>query len=159
MIVPIDFVRRHCRVGAANDELLTRYVNAAHKEAESRTDRAIFETGEAMAAAVASLQADLLEAETTYKDAIAAADGLEPSELQDWMINSAGVARRSAYQRAERIRDGIVIDAEIEQAIVMIVDSRFNIRGEVISGQGVAAIEVPHGAASILKRKRKLGQL
>ncbi len=146
MLVTIEQARAHCRADEL-DTTVALYLAAAVSAAAEWLNRRVFDDAPALAAAIASLPAELAAAQADYDAALVAA-ALLGGEAARAAREAACNALRMARYRADETYRGIVANDQINAAILLITGHLFNNRESVITG--TIATELPQGAHSLL---------
>lgn len=146
MLVTIEQARAHCRADSL-DTTVDLYLSAAVSAAAQWLNRRLFSTPQELAAAKAVVWIDLAAAGTAYDAALTAASIL-PARAEGAARRAALSAFRDAYYKADEICAGIVVNDQINAAILMITGHLFVHRESVVTG--TIAEELPHGVHALL---------
>lgn len=158
-LVTIDQARLHCKADGEDDDILQLYVEGAQIDAVVSLNRAVFASQADLEAAIAAIPAAMVSARTERDAALELAanlpDPCDSYEAQQLARDIYHQQRIKWYQT----RNGIVIDDHIRGAILMTVAHSYSNRGNVVAGQGAAAVMVPQSAAWIYEKRRYMGEL
>lgn len=158
-LVTIEQARLHCKADGEDDDILQLYVEAAQIDAVVSLNRAVFESQAEMDATIAAIPAAMVSARAERDAALELAanlpDPCDSYEMQQ-LANDTYHTHRIKWAQT---RKGIVIDDHIRGAILMTVAHSYANRGNVVSGQGAAAVMVPQSAAWIYEKRRYMGEM
>lgn len=146
-LVTIEQVRAHCRAEPEDDELLTLYADGAEQAAQEFLNRRVFASAEDLQAAIAAMPATVATAEAAHAAARETARALAGETR--CMAELASDARwGDVIKSAREIAVGMVMNADICDAVLLITAHRYRNRESVITG--TIATKVPEGAITIL---------
>lgn len=147
-LIALNDAKAHLRLESDYpDEQVQGKLDAAESSAAQFLNRRIFVNPDALASAIAAVPATLVAAGTAYKDAMAAAASIEDGVARCAAEKHALRVYREAQTAAEETYAGIVINAQIEAAILLMLGHLFENRQEVQQG-GVQ--QLPVGASQLL---------
>ncbi len=146
-LVTIEEVRNHCRAEPEDDALLTIYADAAEQAAEDFLNRRVFPTQQALDDAVAALPVEVADAELAYAGAREAARALT-GHARCIALDAAGSNWRKTVTRARETALGMVVNAAIHDAVLLIAGHLYRNREAVITG--TIATEIPEGPRTML---------
>lgn len=146
-IIDLADARHHLRLESDYPaEQVQGPLDAAERRAAQFLNRAIFASEDAKTAATAAVPAQLAAASDAYnaaRGAAAAADAL----VRDLLLEQAGRSFCEARAIARETLAGIVINADIRSAVLLLLGHYFNNRAAVAAG---ATLVVPLGAEYLL---------
>lgn len=153
MLVDLDTAKLHLRViGTDDDSLTALYISAAAKLAVGYIQRNIYADAPALAAAVTDAPVALAAATVVYDAAILAAEAMDAGVDQDMAVFAADEAYTVAKTAARMTHQGVVIDEQIQMAILLTVGHLFENREDSVVGLSVMAL--PMGSAYFLQPYR-----
>lgn len=148
-IVTLVDAKRHLRVTHdAEDALIQTHLDAAEKVASEWMGRAILGTPEALALARAGVPAQVAAAAEAHTSAIEAAGALGSDVEILIAVEAAERDYRQAQAQARMVHAGVLVDAAIEAAVLLVV-------GELYADREGA--DIPRGAQSLLQSYKLYG--
>jgi len=148
-LIDLPTAKAHLRVGVGYpDEQVVPYLNAAESSAAQFLSRRIFENQGALDTAVAAVPAALSAAGTAYQAAMTTAGAIEDDVARRAAEGYALRAYRDAQTAASETYAGIVINPQIEAAILLTMGHLFESREDVVVG--ATATAMPFGSQQLL---------
>ena len=140
----------HLRVdGTDEDALIGLYINAAEQAAVKALDRGVYADGTALQTAMTAAPAALTAATAAYTAAVAAAEAVTDTTEQTAALQVAEAAYMRAQVAYRQAFDGIVVNDQINAAVLLTVGSLYSQREDVVVGASVAAL--PNGVDYLLQ--------
>lgn len=147
-IIDLAVARDHLRLPSDYPAVqIEGKLEAAEEHAAQYLNRRIFAEDDALAAAVAAVPTELINAGVAYDDAILAASDIQNTVARSAAIEYATATYRSAQTNARETYAGIVINRPIEAGILLILGHLFENRQDV---QAVQAVQLPIGSEQLL---------
>lgn len=152
-IVSLAQARAHVRVEADYPaEQLQAAIDGAQDAAQAYLNRAVYEDGEALAAA-RSHYAEAMSAAARARDAsLAEAVFIDDPVERTAAIEIAELQYREAVTAADRCIHGIVVNPSIQAAVLLIIGHLYANRSDVVVG--APAMALPMGAKNLLRPYR-----
>lgn len=152
-ILQLDAARAHCRLEPDYpDAQLQPYVDGAQAYVVAHLNRAVFETQDAMDAALAALPAAMADAYTAYSTAIDGAAAIQNPDERQTTIDVAESKYAAARLAGRRATNGIVVNASISAAMLLTLGNLFANREADVVGAPVSAL--PLGVRELLRPYR-----
>jgi hypothetical protein len=162
-LITIEQARDHVRADGDDDELLTTYCDSAETVCAKIANRSLFATAAELAAAVAAIPDQMIQAYAAYDAAVVDANAQDDDRIKGMKLGLAQVALDKATIKADADAHGLTLDAvenkDIISAILLTVGHLYRNRENVSAGQGAAAVEVPMTAQNIMEMHRWIGPL
>jgi uncharacterized protein YwlG (UPF0340 family) len=153
MLLDLPTAKAHLRVdNAADDALITLYINAAEQSAAEHLNRRLYVDQAALTAAVAAVPAVLAVASATYAAAVAAALLMVDLVEQDAATVDAEQSYTAAQTVARETRAGMVINDVIKAAILLMLGDMYASREDTVIGVSVSPL--PTGARALMRPYR-----
>lgn len=147
-IVALSVAKAHLRLESDYpDAQVQGKLDAAESSAGQFLNRRIFEDQDTLDAAIAAVPGELAAAGAAYQNAMTAAADIEDSVARCAAERHALRVYRDAQTAAEETYAGIVINAQIEAAILLTLGHLFENRQDVQQG---AVQPMPIGATQLL---------
>lgn len=152
--IDIDLVRQHLKVDAddAEDELIEQYIESAVAICEGYCNRKFYQDAEALAEDRSGAKTELVQAKSARD---AELEDTEDCDVQR-MIRDAWISTRAAILARY---NGVVQDANIVAAILLVIGRLYRVRQDVAAGQNATAVQIPEGARRILEPYVWIGDL
>ncbi|MFV0673660.1 head-tail connector protein [Variovorax sp. tm] len=147
-IIALTTAKAHLRLESDYpDDQVQGKLDAAESSAAQFLNRRIFEDQDALNAAVAAVPAALVAAGVAYQNAMTAAGEVEDSVARCAAEGYALRVYRAAQTSADETYTGIVMNPQIEAAILLTLGHLFENRQDVQQG---AVQQLPIGATQLL---------
>lgn len=167
-LITLDQARMQTKADGDDDELLVTYGNAAEAYCARLANRSLFASAAAKQAAVATVGTRMAAAYSAYDAAITQAEASDDDRVIAMMTAAAQRALDDVTTACEKDVNGLALDEApdmaagtareaVEAAVLMLVAHFYATRPTVLTGQGAAAVEVPHGTADIMAHYRWIG--
>lgn len=162
-LITIEQARDHVRSDGDDDELLTTYCDSAEAVCAKIANRSLYATAAELAAAVAAIPDQMVQAYAIYDAAVVDANAQDDDRIKGMKLGLAQVALDKATIKADADIHGLTLDdpanADIVSAVLLTVGHFYRNRENVSAGQGAAAVEVPMTAQNIMELHRWIGPL
>jgi hypothetical protein len=155
--ITLDQAKEHCKAESCDDNVLAIYIDSAERECEKLANRRIFKNATERSDAIAAIPAAITAASTAYDAAIVAADALTDEKVKAFAKAIAEVEYDKVKFEQMDVMDGIVIEKNIINAMLLLIGHWYRNREETIIGQ--TAVEIPSGTQSIMYKYRKVSNL
>lgn len=149
-ILPIESLRDHCRTDGDDDAQLLFYGKAAESAVAAYLDRQVFKDQAEWDAAVAAIPTNISAAMTAYDARI-----LALGEADDIGHAEAYRQLQKARMRQHMVLDGIVANADIEAAMLLLAGNLYRNREGAVVGETAAVL--PYGIEMLLAPYRTFG--
>lgn len=147
-IIDLAVARAHLRLeDDYPDDQIERKLAAAESAAAQFLNRQLFASQGALDTAIAAVAAALVTAGEAYATACTAADAIEDAVARCAAREQACRVYRAAQTVARETYDGIVLNAQIEAAILLTLGHLFENRQDVQQG---SVSQLPIGAEQLL---------
>lgn len=147
-IITLTTAKAHLRVEEDYpDDQVQGKLDAAESMAAQFLNRRIFADAEALQTAIAAVPADLTAAGTAYQSALEAADAIEDDVAKCAAQHYANQAYRDAQTAAFETYAGVVINPQIETAMLLSLGNLFENRQDVQQG---TVQQLPIGSIQLL---------
>jgi len=145
--------REQCRVtGDYDDALLGQLLASAEDVVSAHMNRAVFESEDALAAALDEVPDQAAAAQEAYDTAVANAMQLSSAAAKDAALRVAKARLAASDQAARRTLSGIVANPSILAAVRLTLGHLYANRESVVTGVSVA--ELPLGVTDLLRPYR-----
>lgn len=149
MLIDLPTAKLHLRVdGAAEDAILALYIGAAEQSAMDFLNRKVYADQVALDEAVAAVPAALSAAQAAYAIAVAEANALTDYGMADARKAQAFDTYTMAHMLARETRAGMVVNAAVKAAILLILGHLYANREDVVTG--TIATDIPMGSRALL---------
>jgi len=153
MLIALPAIKAHLRLEADYpDAQVSIYADAAAEAAAQFMNRRVFATDADLLAARALVPAALQAASVAHAAAVEAASQISDPVLRCAELDSADSVYRAAQAAAAETRAGLVINAAVNAAILLICGHLFENRQDVITG--TIATQIPNGSLYLLQPYR-----
>lgn len=147
-IITLSTARAHLRLEDDYPaEQLQGKLNAAEDHAAQFLNRRLFADDSALDEAVTAVPTELVAARAAYDSAMEAADSIEDAELQALARGRAEITYTRAKALAQETYHGLVMNASVEAAVLLILGHLYANRQDVVLG---AVNALPHGSIQLL---------
>lgn len=154
-LLTIEQARAQCRViGTDDDAELMDFAASAEDAAMTYLNRAVFAGQPALDTALDAAPGVMAAARATYDAAVIAADALADEYERAAALTVATAKLSAATVQFTRTVDGIIASPSILAAIRLTLGHLYENREDVVVG--TSAVELPNGAASLLRPRRKV---
>jgi hypothetical protein len=154
-VITLDQARAHLRVDADYPQgQIETYIAGAQDHASQYLNRSIFDTADAMSAAITALPAALAAARVAYEAGVAAAKEIENAGDRCDALEIARAQLEASRAGTARTLNGIVVNPSIVSAVLLLLGHLFENREDVVAGVSVA--ELPLGARALLRPYRRV---
>ncbi len=147
-VIAIDIAMHHLLAEPDDQVLVQSQLDAAEDAAMSFLNRRFYLDQVALDAARAGVTVLMQEAKAANADAVTAADAEEDHTLRCRLTEHARAALAEAYDRADAIAYGMVVNPAIQAACLLKLGHLFANREEVVTGATVA--ELPLASQHLL---------
>jgi hypothetical protein len=148
-IIAMAVARAHLRLGDGYPaDQVQGKLDAAESSAAQFLNRRIFGDQDALDAAIAAVPSALVAAGTAYQAALTTAGEIEDDVARCAAQGYASRVYREARIAASETYAGVVVNPQIDAAILLILGHLFESREDVVVGAPVAAL--PHGSERLL---------
>lgn len=150
--ITLEQADQAAKTDGEDQELLTTYANAAEARCEGLCNRRIYKDQTEFDTALASVPANVLAAQVTYRDAVEAAELVEDQVTREWLLTVAKFNYDRSIQEEQSVVNGMVAGDDFIAAVLLVTCHLYGNREDVVTGQGANAVALPHGARDILTR-------
>lgn len=148
-IIALAVAKAHLRLGDAYPaDQVQGKLEAAESSAAQFLNRRIFGDQNALDVAIAAVPSALIAAGAAYQAALTTAGEIEDDVARLAAQDHASRVYRDARIAASETYAGMLINPQIEAAILLILGHLFESREDVVVGASVA--ELPHGSERLL---------
>lgn len=155
MLVTLEEAKAHCRVDPDYpDGQLAPYVAAAEDAVQAYLNRRVFADQSAMDAALSAIPGDLATAQADYAAAVEAANAETDASKRAAMLAVAEAKLKSAKRAATWVLEGVITNASIRAAALMMIGHLFAHREAVNIGN--ITTELPLGVTHLLRPYRRV---
>lgn len=147
-IIALEDAKAHLRADGDDDALIQAYLDAAEDASAQFLNRAIYADDAALLAARVAAPAMLATSLTDIETRVTAAGDIEDGTQQCEALAVIETDRRNALNAYREAMAGVVINASITAACLLMLGKLYANREDVVTGQ--TAVELPQGAHSLL---------
>lgn len=147
-VIPIDLAMHHLLAEPEDQALVQAYLDAAEEAAMQFLNRRFYLDQVALDAAKAALPAHMQAAREANTEGVAAAEAEQDHVARCRLLEYARKALADAYEQADAIAYGMVINAAIQSACLLKLGHLFANREEVVTG--TIATELPLASQHLL---------
>lgn len=144
----MEDAKAHLRSDGADDALVQAYLDAAEDAAAQFLNRAVFADDAALQAARTAAPAALSTRLADIETRVTAAGDIEDCTQRNETLATIERDRQSALTAYREAMAGMVINASITAACLLMLGKLYANREDVVTGQ--TAIELPQGAHALL---------
>ena len=147
-VIAIDLAMHHLLAEPDDQVLVQAQLDAAEEAAMQFLNRRVYVDQIALDEARAGVSADLQQAKAANAEAIATAEEEQDLTLRCRLLDHARQALADAYDQADAIAYGMVINPAIQAACLLKLGHLFANREEVVTG--TTAVELPLASQHLL---------
>ncbi|WP_028698201.1 MULTISPECIES: head-tail connector protein [Pseudomonas putida group] len=147
-VIDIDLAMHHLLAEPDDQVLVQAQLDAAEEAAMQFLNRRVYVDQVALDEARAGVSADLQQAKAENAEAIAAAEEEQDLTLRCRLLDHARQALAEAYDRADAIAYGMVLNPSIQAACLLKLGHLFANREDVVTG--TIATELPIASQHLL---------
>ena len=147
-VIAIDIAMHHLRAESEDQVLVQAQLNAAEEAAMQYLNRRFYLDQVALDAARAGVRPAMHAAKAANAEAVEAAQAEPDHHLRCRLLDNARAALAEAYDQADAIACGMVINPSIQAACLLKLGHLFANREEVVTG--TTAIELPLASQHLL---------
>lgn len=156
-LLTIEQARAHCRVdGVDEDAVLIGCIAAAEDAAAAHLNRALFDDDDALSAALDGIPAETRAADQAYAHAVESAAAITDDGERKAALAVAQAKRTVVRVRHQRAMDGLVANASVRAACLLMVGHLYTHREAVAEVTQAAQVELPLGMRDLLRPYRKV---
>lgn len=153
-LLTLDEARAQCRVESDYPaEQIQPYIDGAESDAAAYLNRALFAKQADLDAAMDAVPTAVAAASTAYAAAVVAADAITDINQKQAALDIAEARMQAARDAASMVTNGVVANPAILTAVRLTLSNLFTNREAVVLG--VAAVELPLGARTMLRHFRR----
>lgn len=147
-VIAIDIAMHHLLAEPDDQVLVQAQLDAAEEAAIQFLNRRVYLDQVALDGARSGVPAAMQQAKTANAEAVAAADAEQDHTLRCRLLEHARQALAEAYEHADAIAYGMVLNPAIQAACLLKLGHLFANREEVVTG--TIATELPLASKSLL---------